>query len=438
MSVDGWETALLGDRVSIRARIGWKGLQAGEYVDQGFIFLATPNIKGDRIDFRNVNYINERRFQESANLALEVGDVLLVKDGSTLGISNIVRRLPSPTTINGSIALLRCGAGLHPPFLHQLTKGQAFQKLVQDKKSGLGVPHLFQADLREFRVPSPPLPEQRRIAEILDTLDEAIRKTEQVIAKLQQMKQGLLHDLLTRGIDEHGELRDPERHPEQFEDSPLGRIPRGWEVAGFERFAWAGRPFLKTGPFGSSLKGEHWVEQGVPVITIGALGEGEFMESELLFISDDKARELAAYKVEPGDIVFSRVADVGRSVVVTPAECGWVLSSNLMWISLDPGQVDPSFVWLNLSANPTIRSQVRRSVNAGGREVANGSVLRSLRLGWPSLAEQERISFAASALQQRVAEESRIASKLRTLKQGLMDDLLTGRVRTSVPPEAAP
>ena len=76
----------------------------------------------------------------------------------------------------------------------------------------------------------PPLPEQRRIAEILDTLDEAIRKTEQVIAKLQQMKQGLLHDILTRGIDDNGELRDPDRHPEQFKDSPLGRIPRGWEV----------------------------------------------------------------------------------------------------------------------------------------------------------------------------------------------------------------
>jgi type I restriction enzyme, S subunit len=84
--------------------------------------------------------------------------------------------------------------------------------------------------VKQFECDLPPLREQRRIAEILDTLDEAIRKTEQVIAKLQQMKRGLLHDLLTRGIDENGELRDPERHPEQFKDSELGRIPRGWEV----------------------------------------------------------------------------------------------------------------------------------------------------------------------------------------------------------------
>ena len=69
-----------------------------------------------------------------------------------------------------------------------------------------------------------------RIAEVLDTLDEAIRRTELVIAKLEQIKQGLLHDLLTRGIDDNGELRDPDRHPEQVKDSPLGRIPRAWQT----------------------------------------------------------------------------------------------------------------------------------------------------------------------------------------------------------------
>lgn len=71
---------------------------------------------------------------------------------------------------------------------------------------------------------------QRRIAQVLDTIDDVIRKTEELIAKLKQMKQGLLHDLLTRGVDDNGELRDPERHPELFQDSVLGRIPKGWDV----------------------------------------------------------------------------------------------------------------------------------------------------------------------------------------------------------------
>src|SRR5690606_32360514 len=81
------------------------------------------------------------------------------------------------------------------------------------------------------------LPEQRAIAAILDAMDEAIRRTEALVAKLEKVKAALLHDLLTRGLDEHGQLRDPLRHPEQFKDSELGRIPREWEVKGIDDLA---------------------------------------------------------------------------------------------------------------------------------------------------------------------------------------------------------
>jgi len=88
------------------------------------------------------------------------------------------------------------------------------------------VRHLSAKDIEKIELPFFPVNDQRRIAEILDTLDETIQKTEQLIAKLKQIKQGLLHDLLTRGIDENGQLRDPIAHPEQFKDSVLGRIPK--------------------------------------------------------------------------------------------------------------------------------------------------------------------------------------------------------------------
>jgi type I restriction enzyme S subunit len=436
MSVDGWETALLGDRVSIRARIGWKGLQAGEYVDQGFIFLATPNIKGDRIDFRNVNYINERRFQESANLALEVGDVLLVKDGSTLGISNIVRRLPSPTTINGSIALLRCGAGLHPPFLHQLTKGQAFQKLVQDKKSGLGVPHLFQADLREFRVPSPPLPEQRRIAEILDTLDEAIRKTEQVIAKLQQMKQGLLHDLLTRGIDEHGELRDPERHPEQFEDSPLGRIPGGWEVVPIVAYGSGGPSSVVNGPFGSDLLTSELRAKGVPVIYIRDVRENRYRRVSVVHVTPKKARSLSFCDVRRGDVLVAKVGTPPCIAAPYLLESGAIVTQDVIRVRVE---VDSDAVFLSGLLNSSLGRAAIRKISVGGtRERVSLTDFKRVRLPKPQDDERREIgNRIASLLEQEDCLHAE-DQKLRTLKQGLMDDLLTGRVRVSAPTEATP
>ena len=100
----------------VQARIGWKALTADEYQDNGVAFLSTPNIKGREIDFTNVNFISDFRYHESPELRLRLGDVLLAKDGSSLGIVNCVRTLPRPATVNGSIAVIRPFA-VDPVFL---------------------------------------------------------------------------------------------------------------------------------------------------------------------------------------------------------------------------------------------------------------------------------------------------------------------------------
>ena len=297
-------------------------------------------------------------------------------------------------------------------------------------RSGSAQPFIKPSDVLKCWVAHPKdISEQSRIAAVLDTVDEAIVKTEGVIAKLKQVRAGLLHDLLTRGLDEHGQLRDPVAHPEQFQDSPLGRIPREWKVSPFREFGTSDRPYLKTGPFGSSLKQEHWVAEGVPVVTIGSLGEGEFIPSEILHVSKETARVLAAYSLLPGDIVFSRVADVGRSVVVTEAERGWIISSNMMWISLDRKKADPRYVQLNISANAMVRRQIETLVNSAGREVANAAVINSLRLPWAPYTEQKRIVLVLRATDTHLHGEQITLNKLYLLKSGLMHDLLTGRMR---------
>jgi type I restriction enzyme S subunit len=148
------------------------------------------------------------------------------------------------------------------------------------------------------------------------------------------------------------------------------------------------------------------VPDGVPVITIGALGEGAFFDSQLLYVSEATAKSLAAYAVRPGDIVFSRVADVGRSVVVAEPQHGWLMSSNLMWIAVDQRRSSPLFVQTNISAN-------------------------SMVLPWPPLHEQERIAAIRIATEGQLTKEATALGKLRVLKQGLMEDLLTGRVRVN-------
>jgi type I restriction enzyme, S subunit len=255
----------------------------------------------------------------------------------------------------------------------------------------------------------------------------AIRSIGRLITKLEQAKQGLLHDLLTRGIDGAGGLRD--LSDKEFQATSLGLIPLSWRVTSLGTLGPLGSPVLRTGPFGSSLKGEDWVDSGIPVITIGSLGEGFLDYSELLFVSESKAAALDAYRVEEGEIVFSRVADVGRSVVVRLEHNGWVMSSNLMKITLEPRKSVPDYVQLVLAYDPRVRKQLRSTVNSSGRDVVSGSIVRSLRIPIPPVNEQVRICARVSQLRTSIEVEADLLAKLRLLKSGLMDDLLTGRVR---------
>lgn len=295
-----------------------------------------------------------------------------------------------------------------------------------------GFPKINREELAEYETAFPPYDEQRRIAKILDVVDAAIQQVEALLAKFRLMKVGLLRDLLTRGTDQHGRLRSPGDTLRDLRGGPIRQIPRGWTVGTLESMRASDRPFIKTGPFGSSLKGEHWTESGVPVVTIGSLGEGEFTNSELLYISDRKASELSAYMLEEGDLVFSRVADVGRSVVVREAERGWIMSSNLMRISLDRNRVVPAFAHMNLVAAASTREQIRRAVNAGGREVANTAILNSIKFAWPAFEEQQRIVEVADSASAHIRAVESSRDKLKLQKQGLMHDLLTGKVRVAL------
>jgi type I restriction enzyme, S subunit len=207
----GWGVKRMGFLTSVKARLGWKGLKASEYVDEGYIFLSTPNIKEKYIDFENVNYISAERYFESPEIMLQAGDVLLAKDGSTLGTANVVRTLPAPATVNSSIAVIRPNDGeiLDSIFLLFFVQSYFTQNIIQRIKGGMGVPHLFQEDLRNFIVLLPPLEEQRSIARYLEEkvgrVDYLMEQEEKAISFLQEYRTALISEVVTGKIDVRGE-----------------------------------------------------------------------------------------------------------------------------------------------------------------------------------------------------------------------------------------
>lgn len=196
-----WDVARIKDRGIVHGRVGWKALKASEYVDDGYIFLSTPNIKGREIDFVDVNYITHERYVESPEIALRENDILLAKDGSTLGTANIISVLPRPATVNSSIAVLRFDDTICNRYVYYQIISDFIQNRIGLKKSGMGVPHLFQRDINDFFILLPPMPEQKAVVEYLDAkvakIDQIVDAINRHTVRLQDLRKALINAAVT-------------------------------------------------------------------------------------------------------------------------------------------------------------------------------------------------------------------------------------------------
>lgn len=293
---------------------------------------------------------------------------------------------------------------------------------------GSGLKHLQKKSLKQHEILVPAdYEEQRRIADALTQIDDAIATKRRLIVKHEQVKRGMMHDLLTRGIDSNGNIRSEETH--RFKDSPIGRIPVEWEVVGFSDLAGSIKDYIKTGPFGSSLKGEHWRETGTPVITIGSIGENEFITENLLYVDDSKAYEMSPYALKAGDILFSRVADIGRSLIIDTEHEGWIMSSNFMRLRIDSSLMNSRIINLVIRYSGDFKRQVQEKVNSSGRSVSNTKILNSFLVPYMSTNEQANILALYDQLNDSICSLEKEADNLTLTRQGLLSDLITGKTR---------
>jgi len=264
-----WEVSRLDFLATIKARLGWKALTASEYVDDGYVFLSTPNIKGEKeIDFSNVNYITEERYIESPEIMLQTNDVLLAKDGSTLGITNVVRSLPRPATVNGSIAVIRKKprANIDSSFLFRWITGAFLQSKIESLKDGQGVPHLFQSDIRKFPVLLPSHSEQTAIADFLDRetgrIDTLVAKKRRLLELLEEKRTALISRTVTRGLptDVAREFGlEPHTRSKDSGVEWLGEVPEEWEVLPLRRLV----EYVKTGSTPKGAEEYHFRDGGL-------------------------------------------------------------------------------------------------------------------------------------------------------------------------------
>jgi len=281
-----------------------------------------------------------------------------------------------------------------------------FKKVVGDKFLILSARQGKAVDferLKNFILPLPPLPEQRKIAQILETVDNAIEKTEKIIEKYKRIKQGLMQDLLTKGIDEKGNIRSEKTH--KFKDSPIGRIPEEWEVVrlGEAFYIKAGGDIDKLSY--SDTKDERFK---YPIFSNTLENKGLYGYSDKFTYPENcitiTGRGTLGYAIPR----FEKFNAIIRVLVLIPK-----FEINIVFVS------------------EYINNKINFVVESTGVPQLTAPKVAEYYIPLPPLSEQKRIAEILSQIDQAIEKEEKYKQKLERLKKGLMEDLLTGKVRVN-------
>jgi type I restriction enzyme S subunit len=390
--------------------------------------MSSPGNKR-RIEFA-ANYVDLKTAQHLNAVIFPANSTVFAKVGAALFL-NKRRMLSTPTIIDNNM-MAAIPRETEADFLFYFLSSLDFAIYAQPG----ALPSVNQSTLGAIQFPSFTEFQQRRIAEILSTVDEAIEQTEALIAKYQQVKAGLMHDLFTRGVLPDGSLRPTRAEaPHLYKETPLGWLPKEWEAKRLPMVA----DSVIDGPFGSNLKTEHYVsDPGVRVVRLQNIHEAEYSDADRAFVSDRHAQYLARHIVEAGDVLIAALGDdnfeVGRACCY-PVELGPAINkADCIRLRSDARLALNPFVMYCFNTE-LARVQLRRLKQGVTRQRINLSSLQRVILPIPDLREQALIVERLMQLKESRHAEAVRASTLHQIKQGLMHDLLTGRVR--VPTEEA-
>lgn len=212
--------------------------------------------------------------------------------------------------------------------------------------------------------------------------------------------------------------------PPGYKKTEAGVIPEDWVIKELKEIA-----SVKTGPFGSALHESDYVNDGTPIITVEHLSEFGITTQNLPLVSDTDLKRLSAYQLKSGDIVFSRVGSVDRNSLVTMNESGWLFSGRLLRIRIINESVFPKYLSYHFHQE-SFKDRVKSVAVGQTMPSLNTKILNGIAIVFPpTLTEQRAIATALSDVDDLIAALDRLISKKRAIKQGTMQELLTGRKR---------
>lgn len=294
------------------------------------------------------------------------------------------------------------------PFLESLGAGSTFDEVSKSV-------------MESVEIPIAPLEEQRKIATVLYTIDQAIQKTEEIEAQIRRARSGIVQDVLTFGVSE-SEVSDT--------GTVLGRLPEHWEVATIDEIVADEDHAFTDGARYSLSSAEIHDEGDARAILLQEVGEGEFNDIEPKFATAEKYEEITHRAIYPGEVVVAKMAEpVARACIVPDTYGKYLLGCADVVRVLTNDEFDDRFLMYCMNSHK-LWSQAVAHLRGTGRSRINLENISELNLPKPPLHEQVKIAEAIQQFDRRIENEQDYQNQLKRLKQGLMQDLLSGTVRT--------
>lgn len=412
---DAWRNADLDDLVFLdreKLNDGTDGGFSFYYIDISSVSEGSLRLPASKITFRGA--------PSRARKIVHRKDVLMATVRPNLKAFAYFDHTDDDCIASTGFAVLSAKPGVDPLFVLYSILSDAVSSQIESHVVGSNYPAINSKDIRRLKILAPSrLSEQQKIARILTTLGILIEKTECLIAKYQAIKQGLMHDLFSRGVDAHGHLRPSQADaPELYKQSDLGLIPKDWRVATI------GELFDKRTEHG---------KEGLPVMSV-VMRDGLVERSSVDRRVESNLPPQGHALVLKGDIAYNMMrmwqGVLGRAsfdCLVSPA-----------YVVLKPKDtINTRFAAFLFSDERSIQKF---------RQFSQGVVDDRLRLYFhdlvhipfavpTSLDEQEEIANRIEACNKRIATEKTALDQYQSLRLGLMQDLLTGKVRV-MPDEA--
>ena len=401
---DPWEQRKLGDKMFIKARIGWQRLTKKEYLDSGEYYLITGTDIDEgshTVDLSRSYYVSRERYEADANIQMTEGDIIVTKDG-TIGKVAILNGLDKPATLNSHLFVLRDLSGtLDTQFLLQVLISPVFQDFVESTKTGSTLTGMPQKTIVEFSFLMPSLQEQKSIASLLGELDNLITLHQRKYEKLQNIKKSMLEKMFPRDGSNIPEVRfagftDPW---EQRKFGELVLIERG------------GSPRPIDDYITDSPDGLNWIKIG------DAPEHGRYINSTKEKIKPEGLSKTR--QVQPGDLILSNSMSFGRPYIMGIHGCihdGWLL------IRDEQEKFDLTFLCHMLGTDQML-DQYRMYAAGSTVNNLNKELVGNTTVSIPSKAEQQIIGQFFEHIDDTITLHQRKLEKLKNIKKSMLESM---------------